>query len=113
MGISTRIINSSEMEKDNALAGEPRVIEICRRLGATDYTNPIGGTELYHAEAFSERNLTLHFLEADNASYPQFPDIWMPFLSIIDVLMFNARTQLDNLLAKCTIHTPGRMALQR
>jgi hypothetical protein len=113
MGLTTRIINSSEMEKNNSLAGEQRVIEICRRLGATDYTNPIGGTELYHHKVFSECDIALHFLEADNVSYPQFQDTWTPFLSVIDVLMFNARSQLANLLGKCTIRTPGQMALQR
>jgi hypothetical protein len=100
MGLGCKIINSSDIEKNNDLAGEPRVLEICERLGATDYTNPIGGTELYHQEAFQSCGITLRFLEAQNESYEQRGDKWVPFLSIIDVLMFNTAEEMRQLLTK-------------
>ena len=87
LDIKSKIIVSSDMEKDNSLAGEPRVLEICKRLGATDYTNPIGGTELYHQETFQKQGISLRFLEAQNVPYQQRGDAWLPFLSVIDVLM--------------------------
>jgi hypothetical protein len=87
LGIKSKIVVSSDMEKNNSLAGEPRVLEICQRLGATDYTNPIGGTALYHHEAFNKKGIALHFLEAQNVRYQQRGDAWLPFLSIIDVMM--------------------------
>ncbi|MGC2166382.1 MAG: WbqC family protein [Gallionella sp.] len=108
--LACEIVNSSEMIKDDSLAGEARVLEICKRLGATDYTNPIGGTELYHHDTFARCDIALHFLEADNASYTQFDNSWAPFLSIIDVLMFNQIATLGNLLAQHKIHTPGQLA---
>jgi len=100
LGIESHIVISSKMEKDNSLAGEPRVLEICQRLGATDYTNPIGGTELYHHQAFREHGICLHFLEALNVPYPQSGNAWIPYLSIIDVLMFNSVNSVKTLLTQ-------------
>lgn len=87
LGIKSKIIVSSDMEKNNSLAGELRVLEICKRLNATDYTNPIGGTALYHHETFNKQGIALHFLEAQNVRYQQRGEVWLPFLSIIDVMM--------------------------
>lgn len=100
LGIKSKIIVSSDMEKDNSLAGEPRVLEICKRLGATDYTNPIGGTELYHHEAFQKQSIALYFLEAQNVRYEQGGVTWMPFLSIIDVMMFNSVSEIKNTIGQ-------------
>lgn len=100
MGLSCKIITSSGMEKHDSLAGEQRVLDMCKRLGATDYTNPIGGTELYHQEAFQKCGITLRFLEAQNEHYEQFGDTWVPFLSVIDVLMFNTVEEIRELLTK-------------
>lgn len=107
LGIKSKIINSSEMEKNNGLAGEPRVLEICKCLGATDYTNPIGGTELYHQETFQKQGITLRFLEAQNVRYQQRGDTWLPFLSIIDVMMFNSMEDIQVLLTRYRLVEPG------
>lgn len=89
IGLNCKIITSSGMEKNNNLAGEPRVLDMCKRLDATDYTNPIAGTDLYHKAAFKNYGITLQFLEAQEERYSQGGNTWVPFLSIIDVLMFN------------------------
>ena len=107
LGIACRIVDSSALEKDDSLAGEARVLEICKRLGATDYTNPIGGTSLYHGDAFAQQGITLRFLEAQNMRYPQHGDSWVPFLSIIDVLMFNSVEETRKLLGAYTLHAPS------
>ena len=112
MSMTCRIITSSGMEKDDRLSGEQRVLDMCKRLGATDYTNPIGGTELYHQETFQKSGITLHFLEAKNESYVQRNDIWVPFLSIIDVLMFNSVEGIHQLLTKYQLLTPAEIVVQ-
>jgi len=109
MGLTCSIITSSGMEKDDSLAGEQRVLEICKRLGAADYTNPIGGTELYHQETFEKFGITLRFLEAENQRYDQGGNIWVPFLSIIDVLMFNTVEGIQRGLAKYRLLTPAEI----
>jgi len=112
IGLNCKIITSSSMEKDDSLAGEPRVLDICKRLGATDYTNPIGGTDLYHQNAFQQCRMTLRFLEAQNERYEQRDDTWVPFLSIIDVLMFNPGEEISQLLTKYRLLDPAEIELQ-
>ena len=111
LGIKSKIINSSEIKKNDSLTGESRVLEICKRLGATNYTNPIGGTELYHQEAFKKGGITLRFLEAQNVRYSQHGDEWLPFLSVIDVLMFNSIEKIQVLLAQYHLLEPNRLGL--
>ncbi|MGC2412140.1 MAG: WbqC family protein [Stellaceae bacterium] len=81
--IRTAFVSSSELDKDNSLTGANRVIEICRRLGATRYINPIGGKELYGADRFSGAGIELGFLSPGVLSGPAPPTP----LSIIDSLM--------------------------
>ena len=104
-GIGTRIVISSALDKDDALRGQDRVLNICERLGATDYTNPIGGTKLYQQETFQLRGITLRFLLAQDERYQQHGEKWVPFLSIIDVLMFNAVDEVRRLLTKYRLMT--------
>jgi hypothetical protein len=99
IGMRTRIVVSSDLDKDDGLAGEARVLDICTRLGATDYCNPIGGTALYHEQAFRAAGIRLHFLAPEERRYRQHGDVWLPFLSIIDVLMFNSLEEVRYLLA--------------
>ena len=108
VGLSSKIINSSDMDKDDSLAGEARVLEICKRLGATDYTNPIGGTELYHQEAFQKCGITLRFLVMRPVIYPQRSTGFMPYLSIIDALMELGAAGIKPYLAEFDlVTTPG------
>jgi hypothetical protein len=81
--LPTTFLSSSELAKDNSLTGADRVIEICRRLGATRYINPVGGRELYPADRFSREGIKLAFLAPGVLSGPAPP---IP-LSIIDSLM--------------------------
>jgi hypothetical protein len=100
IGIETSIIVSSSLDKDESLKGQERVLDICRCVGATHYTNPIGGATLYHQEAFRSSGITLRFLAAQDERYRQHDDKWVPFLSIMDVLMFNSMQEVQRLLSK-------------
>jgi hypothetical protein len=100
LGIDTPIVLSSDLEKNNSLKGQDRVMDICRVMGATDYINPIGGMTLYDAGAFSNNSITLKFLKTRNIIYPQSCENHVQFLSIIDVMMFNSPQQLSHLLSE-------------
>ena len=39
------------------------MLEIARRMGATDYVNAPGGVGLYDAELYQSQGVKLHFLE--------------------------------------------------
>ena len=94
---------SSTIEKDESLKGEDKVLAICEKLDATDYYNPIGGTELYHDEKFRDHGMELRFMQTDHIEYQQFrkDDPFVPNLSIIDVLMFNGIIGTKELLKAC------------
>jgi WbqC-like protein family len=89
LGIGTRIVLSSSVPIDHSLRGQDKVLALCEVLGATTYINAIGGTSLYGAEAFEARGIDLRFLQSRPVTYPQFGNPFVPWLSILDVLMFN------------------------
>jgi hypothetical protein len=91
LGIDTPILTSSEVEGVPTLRAQERVLDICERLGADLYVNAIGGTALYETAAFAERGITLRFLQTKPLTYSQFGEPFVPWLSILDVLMFNPR----------------------
>ena len=112
IGIRTSIVTSSGLDKDDSLSGQDRVLDICQRVGATDYTNPIGGTKLYHQEAFQSSGITFRFLAAQDERYSQHDDEWVPFLSIIDVLMFNSVQEVQGLLTKYRLLSQSEVDVQ-
>jgi len=96
--INTKIIVSSSIDASHYLKGAERVVDICKRVGASQYFNPIGGTELYDVNEFSGEGIELHFVKTKPLVYPQFKNEFVPMLSIIDVMMFNSSEQVIAML---------------
>jgi hypothetical protein len=90
LGIATRIEVSSAFDIDHGLKGEAKVMALCAATGADIYINPIGGTELYSASSFADRGVDLSFLRSNEISYDQLGGPFIPWLSIVDVMMFNS-----------------------
>ncbi|HEX4098820.1 MAG TPA: WbqC family protein [Caulobacteraceae bacterium] len=63
LGCAPRLVRSSTLAIPPELHAQERVLEILRRVGATDYLNAPGGHELYDASSFAARGVALHFLE--------------------------------------------------
>jgi len=89
LSIPTVLRVSSTLPFDNGLRGQDKVLAICKAAEATHYVNSIGGTELYTKPAFAEQGVSLTFLKPKPFEYPQFDAPFVPWLSIVDVLMFN------------------------
>jgi hypothetical protein len=98
LGITTAIQVSSSLNADHALKGQDRVLDLCRTSQATTYINAIGGTELYAASDFAGAGVDLRFLRSRPLTYPQFDAPFVPWLSIVDVLMFNPVETVRNYL---------------
>jgi hypothetical protein len=90
LGITTRIIVSSEVVIDHHLQAQDKVLALCEALGAATYVNAIGGMELYSEEVFREEGIELKFIKSKPFEYAQFGEEFVPWLSIIDVMMFNS-----------------------
>lgn len=95
LGISTSLIISSNIPIDHHLKAENKVVEICKSRNADSYINPIGGTELYNKDDFKKEGINLFFLKTEDIKYKQFHNNFVPFLSIIDVMMFNSREEIQ------------------
>ncbi|MDP4289960.1 MAG: WbqC family protein [Bacteroidota bacterium] len=98
--INTPLLVSSEIEKNNDLKKEKKLIEICHKLKAKTYVNLIGGQNLYLKTDFAQAGIELCFLNPQPMKYKQFNNKFVPSLSIIDVMMFNSvediHLMLDN-----------------
>lgn len=103
LDIDTKLIKSSSLNCDNQLKKETRVINICKSLDTTSYINPIGGTTLYDKRDFTSQGINLNFLRTGNIIYDQFKFDHVPYLSIIDVLMFNSKSEIKNFLTRYTL----------
>jgi hypothetical protein len=100
LSIQTQLIPSSCIYDNIALKGQERILDICLKENATDYINPIGGTELYDSQFFKKDSISIHFLRPLPVAYKQFNQEFVPWLSILDVLMFNSKESTCLLLKK-------------
>ena len=103
LNIQTNIILSSNIEKDNALKGQDKIISICKLLQADTYINAIGGVELYDKKVFERNNICLLFLKPEIECYQQFKNEFVPGLSMIDVLMFCSPKQIREMLQRYSL----------
>ena len=87
MGIKTEFVTTSRHYKNNNLTGQDRILDICKREGATSYINPQGGQSLYDSETFSNAGIDLRFIVMKSVAYQQRASSFVPSLSIIDALM--------------------------
>lgn len=101
--IETSLILSSDLQTDPALNAQDRLIWTGKKLNADTYINPIGGIDLYNFDDFKCNGIELKFHRMDDISYRQFKREFVPFLSIIDVMMFNDVPALRKLLASYSL----------
>lgn len=94
LSISTNITVSSTIEIDNQLKSEEKVLAICKAQNATTYINPSGGIELYSKERFERNGINLQFQKSNPINYLQYKNEFVPWLSILDVLMFNSKEKV-------------------
>ncbi|MEQ1527383.1 MAG: WbqC family protein [Gallionella sp.] len=107
MQIHTEFVLTSRHYGNNDLSGQERIIDICKREGANTYINPQGGQALYDRVTFTRWGLDLKFLIPSAIEYKQFGSLHVPWLSIIDVMMFNSKSQIRTLLNKYELVNHG------
>ena len=98
LGIDTELILSSSFDKHTEFKGKDKVISICKQLGADEYINAIGGQELYDKKEFAENGIRLNFLQTNLREYRQLKNEFVAGLSIIDIMMFNSKEEIKEML---------------
>jgi len=103
LGLATEIRISSGIAIDHSLKSQDKVLAMCEAVGATTYINAIGGMELYSKEAFLARGVELKFIKSKPFEYAQFGAEFVPWLSIVDVMMFNPLPVIQGQLFQCDL----------
>jgi hypothetical protein len=103
LDIKTPIIVSSTVEIDHTLKSQDKVLSICKSQNAEVYINSIGGVELYERKTFDQKGIRLNFIKSNPIQYKQFSSEFVPWLSIVDVMMFNSKEQIKNYLTQYTL----------
>lgn len=100
LNIDTYIMETAVSYGNNDLKSEERVIDICRQECTDIYVNAVGGQNLYSSDKFKANGINLQFIKSKYVSYNQFKAPFVPWLSIIDVLMFNSYESVQNILCE-------------
>ena len=102
--ITTPILISSDQGFNYASVQDTGewALRISEQMNAHEYINPIGGANIFDPPKFQASEIKLSFLKSDDISYIQ-SKVFEPWLSIIDVLMFNGKASTQDLLDKYSI----------
>lgn len=98
LNIQTKIVASSSIYQNTHLKGQERILDICQQEKADHYINPIGGTDLYDKSIFDKAGIQLNFLKSKPLIYSQFKNEFVPWLSIVDIMMFNDISTIQGIL---------------
>ncbi len=103
LDIKNKIVLSSNISLNDDFKGQDRIINIVKALNGSIYTNPIGGKLLYDRIFFKKLGIELKFIKSKEIKYSQFKNDFVPSLSIIDVMMFNSKDDINFFLNECTM----------
>jgi len=104
LAIQTDFLRASQDDSNQHLKSQDRIMAICNGLGANEYYNLPGGRKLYAVEDFQANNIDLYFIEPHNITYPQFDNLQgNQWYSIVDILMFNAKEEVQRLLQEYSV----------
>lgn len=98
LNIKTQILISSTIPINHSLKAQDKVLAICKYLDTDVYINSAAGKFLYDKKEFEKAGIELKFIKSKYIEYPQFDNEFVPWLSIIDVLMFNGVEKTRQLL---------------
>lgn len=99
LGIETVFEYSSKLYSNTkGLDKAERLMEICKANSSKEYINVAAGRNIYSKEMFAVHNIDIKFIESKPIEYKQYGNEFIPWLSIIDVLMFNSVDEVRRML---------------
>ena len=98
INLETEIVTSSTIYHNSELKASDRILDICKKENADGYINAIGGMELYDKHKFEKEGIKLNFIKSLPISYRQLKNAFIPWLSMIDILMFNDYNDISGFL---------------
>jgi hypothetical protein len=98
LDIQTVLKSSLRTYGNEELKKADRLIDICLKEKKYDYINAAGGMEIYTKEYFKNYGVNISFIKSRPIEYKQFNESFVPWLSIIDVAMFNSVERIKDFL---------------
>lgn len=99
LGITTKIVKSSELDVGEVTNPNERLVKLCTHFNATHYIAGKGGKNYMDLELFKQNNIEIQWQEFPNQNivYNQINGNFVPGLSVIDTL-FNVGAEQTKLL---------------
>jgi len=98
LGARTETMRSSEVTEVTHLGKSERLIAICQRLGATEYLSGASARAYLDNDAFERAGIRVIFQEYKHPTYGQRWGDFVPYLSVLDLVMNEGPRSLDILL---------------
>ncbi len=73
-------------------------LNICKALKASEYINLPGGIQFFNRDKFIDQKINISFQNIILNPYNQYKTSFIPGLSIIDVMMFNSKEKIRDML---------------
>jgi hypothetical protein len=101
--LNYEVFSQMNISIDSITAPDEWSLKIAKQIKATHYYNPPGGHDFFDRSKFILEGIDLKFLSISEATYSQGNRVFIPGLSIIDVLMFNDVQQVGLFLNNYTL----------
>jgi len=93
------VFTGENIEIETPAASDEWSLNICKALGnIQEYWNPVGGATFYDASKYHDAGIDIKFQEIDFLEYHQYRNEFEVGLSIVDVMMFNAPEEINEML---------------
>jgi len=99
------VFSQMEVNTDNIQHAGQWALEIADAMDADEYVNPPGGYSIFNENEFLSRNIELQFLKPELTAYVQRRGGFVPGLSIVDVMMWNDKDRIREMLEDYEIVT--------
>jgi WbqC-like protein family len=101
IGVERESLLSSQLGVPRNMGASERVLEECRRLGATDYISGLGAMNYIDYELFERAAVRIHFMRYDLRPYAQLHGAFSPYVSAIDLLFNLGQRASEHLSSPC------------
>lgn len=100
LGITTKIVKSSDLNVGNVTNPNERLVKLCTYFNATHYIAGKGGKNYMDLELFKQNHIEIQWQEFPNQNivYPQLQGDFVPGLSVLDVLFNVGAEQTKQLI---------------
>ncbi len=105
------VFSKMEINTDNIEHAGQWAMEIADAMGASIYVNPPGGYQIFSENEFLSRNIELQFLRPNLTPYIQRRGCFVPGLSIVDVMMWNDKNSIHEMLTDYEIITHSKLTV--